>query len=213
MKRLFVLLALALPSTVIASSAGAASDTAQRYAACLAETHSVEARALLQASTAAAADLPYRSLVDDNGCIARTFGDQPFSANDEAFSMPTLRGNLAEQLLLKQSSHVAALQPLPLQQKRYIRAWFAATKRHPAVDEMAACMADTDPAEITGLMNTRSGSGEEDAAFDGMAAALTKCLSAGTRVDVSRQAIRAALADALYQRQSNPSLSMAEVKK
>ena len=213
MKRLPVLLALALPSTLIASPAAAATDTAERYAACLAEMHSVQARELLQAPTAAASDLPYRSLIDANDCATRVFGDQPFSAADEAFSTPTLRGNLAEQLLLKQAAQVAALQPLPLQQKRYIRAWFAATGRHPAVDEMAACMADTDPAEIAGLINTRSGSGEEAAAFDGMGAALAKCLSSGTRVDVSRQAIRAALADALYQRLNNPSLSVAEVKK
>jgi hypothetical protein len=45
-----------------------------------------------------------------------------------------------------------------------------------------------------------------------MSPALTKCLSAGTQLDVNRAAIRGALADALYQRLNNPSLSMAEVK-
>jgi hypothetical protein len=180
-------------------------------AACLAQSHAQQARELLQASTSAAVNAPYRSLVDDNRCISQAFGEQ-FNPADDALSQATLRGNLAEQLLLKQAAQVSALQPLPLQQKRYIRPWFAATGRHPAVDEMAACMADTDPAGIAALIKTEANSGEETAAFGALSPALTKCLSAGTQLNVSRAAIRGALADALYQRLSNPSLSTAEVK-
>ena len=210
MKRLFVLLALTSPLSLMAMPAAAAPDTARNYAACLAETDSAQARELLLASSSAGIAGPYRSLVNDDRCLSNTFGNQPYSASDEAFSTPTLRGNLAEQLLLRQSAAVAALQPLPLQQKRYLRPWFAATGRHPAVDEMAACMADTDPAGILALIKTDAGSGEESDAFGAMSPALTKCLSAGTQLDVSRAAIRAALADALYERVSNPQLSMAK---
>jgi hypothetical protein len=210
MKRLSVLLALALPSALMAWPAAAAPNDAQRYAACLANLHEAQARELLQASTLDAAGRPYRALVDDNRCVARIFGDRPFSPADDAFSTATLRGNLAEQLLLKRSAQLSGLEPLSLQQKRYVRPWFAATGRHSAVDEMATCMADTDPADITALIRTESGSGEEWAAFDAMSAALTKCLSAGTRISVDKHAIRAALAEALYQRLSNPQLSMAK---
>jgi hypothetical protein len=212
MKYLFVLLALASPAGLIASPAVAAPDTARSYAACLAEKHGPQARELLQASTSAAVNSPYRALVEDDRCISRAFGNQQFSLADDAFSTPTLRGNLAEQLLLKQTSAVAALQPLPLQQKLYFRPWFAATGRHPAVDEMAACMADTDPAGILALIKADVGAADETAAFGAMSSALTKCLSAGTQLDVGREAIRAALADALYQRFNNPSLSIAGVK-
>jgi hypothetical protein len=211
MKHSFVLLALASPAAVIASSAAAAPSSARSLAACLAQSHAQQARQLLQASTSAAVTTPYRSLVDDDRCVSQAFGNQ-FNPADDALSQATLRGNLAEQLLLTQSAAVAALKPLPLQQKRYIRPWFAATGRHPAVDEMAACMADTDPAGIVALIRTEPGSGEETAAFGEMSPALTKCLSAGTQLDVNRAAIRGALADALYQRLNNPSLSMAEVK-
>ena len=121
-----------------------------------------------------------------------------------------LRGRLAEQELLNESAQIAALQPLPLLQKRYIRPWFAATGRHPAVDEMAACMADTDPAGIMAVVRTTPGFADENAAIAAMSPALTKCLSAGTRLDASRQALRAALADALYQRLHNPALSMTQ---
>jgi hypothetical protein len=210
MKPWYALLALALPSTVVASPAAAAPNDARVYAACLADLHEAQARELLQAYTPDATGRPYRALVDDSRCLARVFGDQPFSPTDDAFSTATLRGNLAEQLLLRHSTQLPALKALPLRQKRYVRSWFAATGRHAAVDEMAACMADTDPAGITALIKTESGSGEEWGAFDAMSAALTKCLSAGTRVSVDKQAIRAALADALYQRLSNPQLSMAK---
>ena len=211
MKHSLVLLALASPAALIASPAAAA-NVAQRYATCVAQSHPAQARELLQASSSADLARPYRSLVDDDRCLSQAFGGQAFSASDEAFSTPTLRGNLAEQLLLSQSAAIAALKPLPLEQKRYTRPWFAATGRHPAVDEMAVCMAATNPAGIAALMKTSPGSWEEGAAFDALSPALTKCLSAGTKIEVNRQAIRAALADALYQRVTNPLLSTAGMK-
>ena len=197
---------------MLRSPAAAAPGTAQRYAACLAQSHVAQARELLRTSTASAANLPYRGMVQDDRCVSQAFGSQVFSPADEAFSTPTLRGNLAEQLLLKQDAAVAALKPLPLEQKRYTRPWFAATGRHPAVDEMAVCMAATNPGGIAALIRTSPASGEEGAAFEAMSPALVKCLSAGTQLNVSRQAIRAALADALYQRLTNPLLSTAGMK-
>jgi hypothetical protein len=210
MKRLFVLPAFVVASTLAATAASAQSEQAQRYATCLVQSHPDQVRALLHATTADAANRPYQSLADDDRCFSRVFGNQQFSPNDASVSMDMLRGRLAEQELLSESAQVAALQALPLQQKRYIRPWFAATGRHPAVDEMAACMADTDPAGIMAIVRTTPGFADENAAIAAMSPALTKCLSAGTRLDASRQALRAALADALYQRLNNPALSMGQ---
>ena len=210
MKRLFVLLAFLGASAVSATAASAQSDTAQRYATCLAQIHPDEVRALLRATTADAANRPYHSLADDDRCFARVFGNRQFRPEDAGPSMDMLRGRLAEQELLSQSAQVSALQALPVQQKRYIRPWFAATGRHPAVDEMAACMADTDPAGIMAIVRTTPGFADENAALAALSPALTKCLSAGTRLDASRQALRAALADALYQRLNNPALSVVQ---
>lgn len=212
MKCSFVLLALASPAALLASQAAAAPSNAQRFGSCVAQSRPAQARELLLASNSEEAARPLRSLVSDDRCISKTFGNEPFSPSDEAFSTPTLRGNLAEQLLLNQSAAVAALKPLPLEQKRYTRAWFAATGRHPAVDEMAVCMAATNPAGIAGLIRTSPGSSEEGAAFEAMTPALIKCLSAGTQLNVSRDAIRAAVADALYQRVANPLLSTVGTK-
>ena len=208
MRRLFVLLAFLAGSTVGATAASAQSEMAQRYTTCLIQSHPDEVRALLQATSTAEANRPFGSLANDDRCFARVFGNQQFRPDDAGSSMDMLRGRLAEQELLSQSSQVAALQPLPLQQKRYIRPWFAATGRHPAVDEMAACMADTDPAGIMAMVRTTPGFADENAALAALSPALTKCLSAGTRLDASRQALRAALADALYQRLNNPALSI-----
>ena len=210
MKRLYVLLALALPSTLIESPAAATpNDAQQRYLTCISEMRPGQVRQLLQASTADEASLRYHALADDDRCFARVYGNTEFRPEDVP-SQDMLRGKLAEQALRARETDVRALQPLPLQQKRYIRTWFGGTGRHPAVDEMAACMADTDPVGIAELIKTSPGGGDENDAVTALGPNLTKCLSAGTRLDASRQALRAALADALYQRLSNPPLSMAK---
>ncbi|HET7576452.1 MAG TPA: hypothetical protein VFK19_07800 [Sphingomicrobium sp.] len=210
MIRLFVLLAFALGTTFAASAATAQSSKAKRYAACVSDRNGKEVRKLMQATSADAANMPYHELINDDRCFSRVFGDQPFRPQDAAESVAMLRGNLAEHALKADAGKIAALQALPLQQKRYIRPWFAATGRHPAVDEMGACMADTDPAGIMALIRTNPGYADEGAAVSALTPALTKCLSAGTRLDANRPALRAALADALYQRMTNPALSVAQ---
>jgi hypothetical protein len=210
MKRLIGLFALGAVSAIAASPAAARSP-AEAYAACLTQSRPTQVRDLLQAATAQAAARGYQILANDDRCFTQVFGNQPFKPEDGAASMDMLRGRLAEAVLRDDESRVAALQALPLQQKRYIRPWFAATGRHPAVDEMGACMADTDPAGIAALIETSPGTADENSAISALSPALTKCLSAGTRLDASREALRAALADALYQRLNNPALSLANL--
>lgn len=200
MRRLFVLLTFALWSTGAASPASAQSDFAQRYVACISQSRPKLVRELLQSASAHAANSSYRALLDDQRCLGRVFGGNQFPADDASFSIDMLRGQLAGQLLIAEGDGVAALQPLPLQQKRYIRPWFAATGRNPAVDEMAVCMADTDPASVMGLMRTQHGSSVEQARMGTLRASLARCLRAGLHLDANRAALRAALADALYQR-------------
>lgn len=210
MKRLFVLFAVGAAS-MIAGSPAAAKTPAEAYAACLAQSRPTQVHDLLQAASAQAAKNGYELLSNDDRCFTRVYGSERFRPEDGPSSMEMLRGRLAEEALRADESRVAALQALPLQQKRYIRPWFAATGRHPAVDEMAACMADTDPAGIAALIQTSPGTSDENSAISALSPALTKCLSAGTRLDASREALRAALADALYQRLNNPSLSLANL--
>lgn len=204
---------LALPAVLvaaaaIASPAAAAPDTLQRYVSCLTESRPAQVRQLLQASSAAAASLSYHALAEDSRCFSRVFPSGEYRPEDVAFSQDLLRGRLAERALLARTGGLG-LQPLALQQKRYLRSWFVTTGRNPAVDEMGACMADTDPAAIAELIKTDPDGTEETAALGALTPSLTRCLTAGTRLDAGRQALRAALADALYQRLNNPSLSLA----
>lgn len=208
MKGLFALLALAL-GTMLATSPAEAKTPAEHYAECLVQTRAAQVHALLGAQTAEAASMPYDELANNDRCFSEAFPTGQFTPEETGVSMGLLRGRLAEQALLAQPAAFESLQPLPLQQKRYIRPWFVATSRPLAVDEMAACMADTDPAGIAALIHTVPGSDNENSAIGNLSPSLGKCLSAGTRLDASHEALRAALADALYQRVSNPALSLA----
>ena len=209
--RLFALAFLGLTSLPTASPASAQTDT-DRYVACVTQMQPAQVRELLQAGSAEEATRPYQLLSADSRCFGKVFGSKDYRPEDASFPIDILRGRLAERALVNAGQQVAALPPLPLQQKRYMRPWFAATGRNAAVDEMGACVADTDPAGVAALLKTGWVSNEESAAIGALAPALTKCLSAGTRLNANRASLRAALADALYQRLNNPALSMVDVK-
>ena len=120
-----------------------------------------------------------------------------------------LRGDIAEEYLKRDRSSVARLQPLPIQHK-YSRTWFGFTGRNKSVDEMAACVADTNPAAIMAIIDTQPFSGAEGAAFKNIIPSLGVCLVAGTTLDGKPEPLRAALAEALYQRVTNPGESVIE---
>lgn len=180
---------------------------AQQMARCVFESHKDVALALLEANTRAYAELVYRQLAGEVECNL-TMSNEMVDARFVTVPEDVLRGMLAETALLRSRDAVAQLQPLPLQQKRYVRPWFEATGRNSAVDEMGACIADTNPSGIMALISTQPKSSQESAAFAELGASLGKCLSAGTTLHASPQALRAALADALYQRVRNPELSL-----
>jgi len=205
--KLFVLFAVGVTPFLATPAVAASAPPAQRYVACVAQRHPATVRALLQASDRATADRPYRTLTGDERCLTIVFDDQNYRPQDVVFPIDVLRGKLAEQSLLASAVQAAALSALPLEQKRYIRPWFAATGRDPSVDEMAACIADTDPRNVLYLVSTAPDSFEENQAVAALQPSLGKCLSAGTRLQAGRPALRAALAEALYQRMINPALS------
>ena len=205
--RLFVLFAAGVSALAARPVFGASAPSPQRYVACVAQKHPDTVQALLRASDRSAAERPYRALSGDDRCLSIVFGSQNYLPEDVVFPIDVLRGKLAEQALLSKLTEAKALAPLPLQQKRYLRPWFAATGRDPSVDEMGACIADTDPGNVVFLVSTTPGSLEENQAVANLTPSLGKCLSAGTRLQAGRPALRAALAEALYQRMINPALS------
>jgi len=176
---------------------------AKRMAECIYNRKGVLARQALQAQSAEAANAAISKMMGEVTC----FGDD--ASNDlvgmrVALIPPDIfRGMLAEAAFKRDGNGVQALQPLPIQQI-YQRNWFAVTGRHVTVDEMGACIADTNPAGVLALARSVPTSKEESAAFTALGPNLGACLRAGTKLQASRQALRAALSEALYQRLNAP---------
>ncbi len=116
-----------------------------------------------------------------------------------AFPPDVMRGMLSEYLIKGSEAAVRQLPALPRQQT-YKRPWFVATDRHIAVDEMATCVSEVDPARTLAILKTEPYSAAERQAFTAITPVMGPCLSVGAKLQANRQALRAALAEALYQR-------------
>ena len=110
---------------------------------------------------------------------------------------------------LRDPALVAGLEPLP-KRRIYNGPWFAASARDDSIDEMAACVADTNPAGILSMNKAQVGSKEEQAAFTALNKDFIACLSAGVKLHGDRKAIRGALVEALYQRTQSWPITDAE---
>lgn len=174
------------------------------FAACLTNKRASGVVKLLAQQTEAAYESAYKSLMGGELMCYTGFTDDPF-IEGRAFVMPRelMRGMLAEELIKRNEKAIAALPALPRQQL-YSRPWYAATGRHVAVDEMATCISETVPGATLALLHTRAYTPEEKAAFGALTPHFGVCLSAGAKLVANRQSMRAALADALYQRLINP---------
>lgn len=214
MKPILAITALAAGIVAIgqAHSADAATqpgDVPQRMAKCLYDRYPEFAQKLLQAAGAREAENAYTVLLQEQACAARILGDRDFTPDETLGSIHLMRGMLAEQALAGVRTSARSLSALPIHQKQYDRPWFAASGRQPAIDEMAACVADTNPAGVLALIATVPMSAGESAAMARLDPSIKRCLSANLRLMVAPRPVRAALADALYQRVRNPQLSLA----
>ena len=182
-----------------ASGSAATSDAAIRsYVTCAAGSRDAQMRALLDTK----AEEDYRAAalsVNDVGKCA---------TSDAAVTAPLLaafgsergkfRGMVAE-ALLKRSTTVGTLAALP-KVSNYTAGWFAMTGRPQAVDEMAMCVAATNPAGIMALLNTKPGSSWQRQTLTALTPSLGACLAKGYQLDTKPAGLRAALAEALYHR-------------
>lgn len=192
-----------------AGAAGKRGDAPQRVASCLYERYQARAERLLNSASASAAETAYVSLLDEPLCVAEEFGTREFTPDDTLGSIHLMRGMLAEQAIKASKAQAQALPALAVRQGSYVRPWSAASGRNPAVNEMGACVADTNPDGVLALLETAPSTGDEAAAMQDLDGSIKRCLSANLKLAVSTRMVRAALADALYQRMRNPALSMA----
>jgi hypothetical protein len=181
-----------------------ADEVATKLARCMIAKRNAPARAYLDAFSSEDADKAQIALFREIECMWWVGLSDMSDTTRASIPRDVLRGKLAEVSLTGERSKVERLPPLPLG-KEYWRPWFAATGRDPMIDEMAACVADTNPRGITALIGTRSYSKEETATFAAIVPSLGTCLRVGGKLQANRHALRAALADALYQRLMRPS--------
>jgi hypothetical protein len=179
-------------------------EGAHELANCLVGKKSREVRAYLSATTEADSNRLGKKLGGDIWyCFMKRPMNDLVDAQRVSYPPAILRGMLAEELIRKQKSTFAQLPAVPIQ-KSYSRAWFDASFRDAAVNEMATCVADTNPAGIVALLQSDAYTDGEDAAFTALMPSLGPCLAAGTQLSGEREPLRAALADALFQRINFP---------
>jgi len=187
-----------------------AAHVAHELAGCALLTRGSAARELLNARTAEAVKESRERLGGEEECFANIDRNDLVDGVQVSFPPDVMRGDLAEELVKRDRSSAAQLPPLPLQ-KVYSRPWHAFTGRDVSVDEMATCVADTNPSAILALLDSAPYSPGEGTAFANLVPYMGPCLRIGTKLAGAREPLRAALAEALYQRLENPSEEVAAV--
>ena len=175
------------------------------FASCLVNRRGLKAEALLRQKTEQGYEAAEKKLFEGQLDCFNMWDDALHITEGRSFSMPpeVLRGFLAEEMIKRDQARFGVL-PALQRQLTYSRDWFGGTNRHVAVDEMATCVSETAPAQTMALIRAAPYSEAESNAFGELGPSLGACLQAGTKVDANRQTLRAALADALYQRVANP---------
>jgi hypothetical protein len=177
---------------------------AHEIADCLALKKGREVRAYLSAATGPDSRKLGQALgVTLESCLLNRPMNALVEGEQIAFPPPILRGMLAEALVEKDRPEFARLPALPIQ-KTYMRAWYPASFRNAAVNEMATCVTDTNPAGVIALLDSEPYTDSENSAFSALIPFMGPCLSAGTKLSGEREPLRAALAEALYQRVNLP---------
>ena len=177
---------------------------AQEMARCLASKQTRTVRAFLSTLDASENKRLDKMMDGEHECFNMTEGNDLVEGRVVTFPPDIFRGMLAEWMIKNDQRAYAVLPTLP-RQLTYSRPWYALSGRDSSVDEMATCVSEIAPTETLALLNTDPYSDAEGAAFAAIVPHMGACLRAGVKLTGNRQSLRAALADALYQRVANPS--------
>ena len=171
-------------------------------ATCLVHRRASSAQALLDARSEDDVRRARATLVQPVECLHLNEASDDAQETGLSASSDIERGALAE-ALLQRNGGGAELKPLK-RVATYQSAWSAFSGRSLLVDEMAACVAATDPAGIQSLLRTMPTSAKESAALQSLVPAMGPCLVVNAKLDANPQSLRAALAEALYHRVNAP---------
>jgi hypothetical protein len=181
---------------------------AQEMARCLVNKQNSVVRGYLAALDAAESKRLDHKMDGEHECFSMSEGNDLVEGRMVTFPQDIFRGMLAEWMIKKDEPTFASLPVLP-RQLTYSRPWYALSGRDSSVDEMATCVSEIAPRESLALLKTTPYGNDEGAAFGTLGPSLVSCLQAGYKVTGNRQSLRAAIADALYQRVANPSAAFA----
>ena len=170
-----------------------------RFVQCAVSRREARMRGIVDARTEPEYQSALGGLSDVQRCAIGAYVDQSTTSINFGSDRGTLRGFVAEAFLAKDRGRAAALAPLPLQ-RVYLRDWYAMTGRVRQVDEMAVCVADTNPAGILAVLDTGIGTKDQRQAIVALAPSLGPCLSTGFKLSANALGMRTALAEALYHR-------------
>jgi hypothetical protein len=182
---------------------GEAAENAQEMARCLVNQQRSTVRQFLAALDSAESDRLSGKLSYEHECLNMTEGNDLVEGRVVTFPTDIYRGMLSEWMIKTDEASFSSLPALP-RQLTYSRNWYPVSGRDASVDEMATCVSETAPQQTLALLKTYPYSNEEGTAFAALGPTLGACLRAGIKVSGNRQSLRAALADALYQRVANP---------
>ena len=180
-----------------------AAAAGQLMSNCMVDHQVAQVRSYLSATTQAeqkASGFGHQAELD---CMNMVMTNELSDTRQVIFPPDVFRGQLAQSELSHLQPAVSALAALALQ-KVYARPWFAMTSRNVLVDEMATCVAETNPAGVAALLKTASYAPSEGTAVKALVPNISVCLRAKATLQANRQALRAALAEALFQRVAAP---------
>jgi hypothetical protein len=177
--------------------------TAHELAGCIVVKRGSAAREFLDTRSADQLKKIEPRMNGELDCIANIEGNDLVEGVRVYYPDDIMRGDIAEELLKRNRGKVQGLPSKPIE-RTYTRPWYAFTGRHVSLDEMATCVADTNPAAIMTLIGAEAFSDEENVALGNLIPLMGPCLVAGTKLDAKREPLRAALAEALYQRVFHP---------
>lgn len=176
---------------------------AQELARCLVNKQNSVVRQFLASLDAAESKRLDSKMDGEHQCFSMAEGNDLVEGRVVMYPHDIFRGMLAEWMIKKDERVFVALPALP-RQLTYSRNWYAVTNRDVSIDEMATCVSESAPGETLALLKTMPYSDAEGVAFAAVVPHMGACLRAGVKLTGNRQSLRAALADALYQRVANP---------
>jgi hypothetical protein len=185
-----------------------AAQTAQSLVVCLVARHGKQAEEMLLTGDEKISDKGYRALMRQAGNTCPMLGDASPVSSSVGFSFPkdVFRGLVAERLLMSKLDTLGAMPVLPVQMA-YSRPWFALSGRDVTVNEMAVCLAESDPAGTAALFRTKPYTPQEMTAIGNLGPAMQKCLRVGVKLKANRQTLRAALAEGAFNRLALPPIT------